>query len=225
MWIEFQSARLSKREITSAAYVPSGRTSSNEIQMMKLRIQILTGCICILLLTLSAGCILPDHYSENNSLPDFMPGMFDTGFFSSPPNTSSYTHAIDWYFDLDNATGFVSVQRRDDRSNQIPIYIAEPGVEGRIAIEIKASGEDIIVTLNRTFPMSPLSEGMSLTLEGEPIYVKNGETADATLILRVDPSTVNTVTHTVVWLETTSGWGRARVCQVYSAADPNRPDI
>ncbi len=73
--------------------------------------------------------------------------------------------------------------------------------------------------------MSPLPEGMSLTLEGEPIYVKDGETADATLILQVDPSAVNTVTHTVVWLETTSGWGRARVCQLYSAADPNRPDI
>ncbi|WP_143702806.1 hypothetical protein [Methanocorpusculum labreanum] len=135
------------------------------------------------------------------------------------------TPALDWYYDLDNATGFVSVQRRDDRSNQIPIYITEPGVEGRIAIKITASGEDIIVTLNRTFPMSPLSEGMSLTLEGKPIYVKDGETADATLILQVDPSTVNTVTHTVVWLETTSGWGRARVCQLYSAADPNRPDI
>ncbi len=93
------------------------------------------------------------------------------------------TPALDWYYDLDNATGFVSVQRRDDRSNQIPTYVAEPGVEGRIAIEIKASGEDIIVTLNRTFPMSPLSEGMSLTLEGEPIHVKDGETADATLIL------------------------------------------
>ena len=196
--------------------------------MMKLRIKILAACICILLLIISAGCILPEHHSENNSLPDFMPGIFDTGFFSSPPsppNTSSYTHAIDWYFDLDNATGFVSVQRRDDRSNQIPIYIAEPGVEGRIAIQITASGEDIIVMLNRTFPMSPLPEGMSLTLEGEPIYVKDGETADATLILQVDPSAVNTVTHTVVWLETTSGWGRARVCQLYSAADANRPDI
>jgi len=191
--------------------------------MMKLNIKILAACICILLLTLSAGCILPEPYSENNSLPDFMPGMFDFGFLTSPPEVVSYgTPALDWYFDLDNATGFVSVQRRDDRSNQIPIYIAEPGVEGRIAIEITASGEDIFVTLNRTVP---LSEGMSLTLEGEPIHVKDGETADATLILRVDPSAVNTATHTAVWLETTSGWGRARVCQLYSAADPNRPDI
>ena len=194
--------------------------------MMKFSIKILAACICILLLTISAGCILPEHHSENNSLPDFMPGMFDFGFLISPPEVVSYTTpALDWYYDLDNATGFVSVQRRDDRSNQIPIYIAEPGVEGRIAIQITASGEDIIVTLNRTFPMSPLPEGMSLTLEGEPIYVKDGETADATLILQVDPSAVNTVTHTVVWLETTSGWGRARVCQLYSAADPNRPDI
>lgn len=194
--------------------------------MMKFSIKILAACICIILLIMSAGCILPEPYSENNSLPDFMPGMFDFGFLTSPPEVVSYsTPALDWYFDLDNATGFVSVQRRDDRSNQIPIYVAEPGVEGRIAIEIKASGEDIIVMLNRTFPMSPLPEGMSLTLEGEPIYVKDGETADATLILQVDPSAVNTVTHTVVWLETTSGWGRARVCQLYSAADPNRPDI
>jgi len=191
--------------------------------MMKLRIKILTACICILLLTLSAGCILPEHHSENNSLPDFMPGMFDFGFLISPPEVVSYTTpALDWYYDLDNATGFVSVQRRDDRSNQIPTYVAEPGVEGRIAIKITASGENIIVTLNRTVP---LSEGMSLTLEGEPIHVKDGETADAALILRVDPSAVNTATHTVVWLETNDGWGRARVCQLYSAADPNRPDI
>ncbi len=135
-----------------------------------------------------------------------MPGMFDFGFLISPPEVVSYsTPALDWYFDLDNATGFVSVQRRDDRSNQIPIYVAEPGVEGRIAILITASREDIIVTLNRTVP---LSEGMSLTLEGEPIHVKDGETADATLILRVDPSAVNIATHTVVWLERWSGWRR-----------------
>ncbi len=180
-----------------------------EVQMMKFSIKILAACICILLLTLSAGCVLPEHHSENNSLPDFMPGMFDFGFLISPPEVVSYTTpALDWHYDLDNATGFVSVQRRDDRSNQIPTYVAEPGVEGRIAIEIKAFGEDIIVTLNRTFPMSPLSEGMSLTLEGEPIHVKDGETADATLILRVDPSAVNIATHTVVWLERWSGWRR-----------------
>ena len=152
-----------------------------------------------------------------------MPGMFDFGFLTSPPEVVSYTTpSLDWYFDLDNATGFVSVQRRDDRSNQIPTYVATPGVEGRIAIQITASGEDIIVTLNRTVP---LSEGMSLTLEGELIHVKDGETADETIILRVDSSAVNTATHSVIWLETTSRWNRARVCQLYSDADPNRPDI
>ncbi|MDO5843763.1 MAG: hypothetical protein Q4Q53_01275 [Methanocorpusculum sp.] len=169
----------------------------------------------------TAGCInTQENETENQDY--FMPSMFDRGFIEYPPNVTSGSHALEWRFDIENSTGFVNVSIRDDTTSRIPRYVASPDTDSRIAIKITANNQDITVFLNRT---RPISDGMSLYLENEPIHVKTGETADAYLILKIEPSALNTASHTIVKLDTTDGWSRSRVCQIYSDKDTNRPDI
>lgn len=180
--------------------------------------------LCILAV-ISAGCINSQNteIDDNEDTDYFIPAYFDRGVIESPPDVTSYSnHALEWSFDIENSTGFADVSIRDDYSNRIPVYVAKPGTDGRIAIKMTANEQDISVFLNS---ITPISDGMSLYLENEPININKGETVNAYLILKVEPYTENTATHTFVELNTVDGWVRSRVCQLYSDNDENRPDF
>ncbi|MDU9376107.1 hypothetical protein McpSp1_06970 [Methanocorpusculaceae archaeon Sp1] len=186
--------------------------------------------LLIVLLILTAGCTtvpsqntsVENETSEFSSL--FTPGIYDKGSYRMPPGVNGQIiFPVEWRFDLENSTGFAKVERRNATTNQVPVFVANPGETGLISLKITApAGKDIQVHLD---PDTDVPDGMSVRLQQDTVNVSAGETVFIFLEMNVDANATNSDAVSLVLLSTEDGWKLGNWCQMLTSTDPHIPQL